>query len=260
MPFNEHEITGRLKTSFIGRPLYFHSKIDSTNNAAYSLALKGANEGTVVVADSQEKGKGRLGRRWESPEGVNIYTSIILRPDILPTLAPQITLLAGVSVAETISQYLKKKPSLKWPNDVLLNSKKTAGVLTEMNSDAGRINFIIMGIGINLNMTADMFPYELRHIATSLKEETGKEISREEFLQTLYLAIERWYKIYLKSGFKPICEGWKNYSNMGGKLVRIKDKDREIEGVALTIDDNGYLIIRDESGNIIKIISGDVSV
>lgn len=266
IPFNEIEIKSNLKTSFIGKPLYFHSIIDSTNNEAHALALKGAKEGTAVVADCQTKGKGRLGRTWESPNGVNIYTSIILRPDIHPQTAPKLTLMAAVAVAETISKFLnngsgcKSEPAVKWPNDILLNSKKVSGILTEMNSETDRINFIILGIGVNLNMTMDMLPKELRTIATSLKEETGKDISRIDFLNTLYLNIEKWHKDFLKNGFAPVCEAWKTYFNMAGKAVNIKDADRQIEGIALTIDDNGHLLVREKSGKIVKIVSGDVLI
>ncbi|MBI5874677.1 MAG: biotin--[acetyl-CoA-carboxylase] ligase [Deltaproteobacteria bacterium] len=257
-PFNKTAITNKLETSFIGRPFYFHSNIDSTNTAAYALAVKGAKQGTAVVADSQAKGKGRLGRIWESPKGVNIYTSIILRPDISPVTAPHLTLMSAVGVAETISRYSVKKPEVKWPNDILINSKKVCGILTEMNSDKNKINFIILGIGVNLNMTKEMFPDELKPIATSIKEETGKDISRIDFLNTLYLNIEKWYEAFLKNGFAPVCEAWKTYFNMAGKAVKIKDMDREIEGIALTIDDDGHLLVREKSGKTVKIVSGDV--
>lgn len=265
-PFNAEEIEKNLKTSFIGKPVHFYQNTESTNTAAYNLALNGAKEGTAVVADSQAKGKGRLGRIWESPNGVNIYTSIILRPDIHPQTAPKITLMAAVAVAETISKFLnngsgcKPEPTVKWPNDILLNSKKVSGILTEMNSETDRISFIILGIGVNLNMTMDMLPKELRSIATSLKEETGKDISRIDFLNTLYLNIEKWHKDFLKNGFAPVCAAWKTYFNMAGKVVNVKDADRQIEGIALTIDDDGHLLVREKSGKIVKIISGDVVI
>lgn len=264
--YNASSILNSLETSFIGRPLYFHSNIDSTNNAAHDLALKGAKEGTAVAADCQTKGKGRFRRRWESPEGVNIYTSIILRPDIHPQTAPKITLMAAVAVAETISKFLnngsgcKPEPAVKWPNDILLNSKKVAGILTEMNSEMDKINFIVLGMGININMTKDMLPKELRHIATSLKEETGRDISRIDFISTLFLNIEKWYKTFLKDGFTTVHQAWKGYFNMAGKMVKIREMDREIEGIALTIDEDGLLVVREKSGKIVKIVSGDIVI
>jgi len=258
--FNKTAIKNRLVTSFIGRPLHFYLRIDSTNTAAYNLALKGAEQGTAVIADSQEKGKGRLGRRWESPEGVNIYTSIILRPDIPPAKAPQLVLMAAVATAETIYRYSAKEPTIKWPNDILLNSKKVSGILTEMDSEADKINFVILGIGVNLNMTKDMLPQGLRHAATSLKEETGRDVSRIDFLSKLFLNIERWYETFLNSGFAPVSEAWKGYFDMAGKAVSVIEMDRETEGTAMTIDEDGYLLVRKKSGETAKFLSGDVVV
>jgi BirA family biotin operon repressor/biotin-[acetyl-CoA-carboxylase] ligase len=266
LPFNAFEINSNLKTSFIGRNLFFYKETGSTNDAAKEFAANDAKEGFAVVADSQTKGKGRLGRRWESPAGANIYTSVILRPDISPVFAPQLTLVAAVAVAETISKFLntgsgyKPEPTVKWPNDILINSKKVAGILTEMNSETDRINFVIIGIGVNINMTRKMFPEELRPIATSLKQEIGREISRIDFIQTLYLNLETWYKRYLKHGFEPICKAWTGYFNMAGKVVKVRQMDKVIEGVAMGIDDGGALLLREKSGNIRRIISGDVEI
>src|SRR3990170_6242435 len=260
LPFNAFEISSNLKTSFIGKDISFYKDTGSTNDAARAFAIKGAREGFAVVADSQTKGKGILGRSWESPAGVNIYTSIVLRPSIMPLFAPQLTLVSAVAVAEAISKYSQKTPEVKWPNDILINSKKVAGILTEMNSETDRINFVIIGIGVNINMTRKMFPEELRPIATSLKEEIGKEISRIDFIQTLYLNLETWYKRYLKHGFEPIRRAWTGYFNMAGRVVKVRQMDKAIVGVAMGIDDNGELLLREKSGNITRIISGDVEI
>ena len=260
LPFNAFEIGSNLKTSFIGKDISFYKEIDSTNETAKEFASKGAKEGFAVVADSQTKGKGRLGRRWDSPAGVNIYTSIILCPDMPPVCAPQLTLTAAVAVAETITEYLGRPPEVKWPNDILINSKKIAGILTEMNSEMDRINFVVIGIGVNMNMSKKMLPDELRLIATSLKEEAGEEISRIDFIQTLYLNMEKWYKKYLKDGFEPVRNAWKGYFRMEGKMVKVKEMDRVIEGAALGIDEDGALILREKGGNILRVTSGDVEV
>ena len=266
LPFNAFEITSGLKTSVIGRDLVFYEEADSTNDIARTLASNGAGEGSAVVADSQKKGKGRLGRRWESPAGVNIYTSIVLRPSIMPVFAPQLTLVSAVAVAETISRFLnngsgyKPEPTVKWPNDILINGKKAAGILTEMSSEMDRVNFVVIGIGVNVNMSKKMLPEELRPIVTSLREETGKEISRTDFIRTLYLSIEKWYKLYLKNGFEPIREAWNSYFKMAGKVVKVQQMDRVIEGVAIGLDNDGMLLLREKNGNIARIISGDVSI
>ena len=266
LPFNKIEISSNLKTSFIGRDIAFYKEIDSTNDTAREFAAKGAEEGTVIVADCQKKGKGRLSRRWESPVGVNIYTSIILRPNISPIFAPQLTLVSAVAAAETISCFLntdsgyKPEPTVKWPNDIFINSKKVAGILTEMNSEMDRINFVVIGIGVNLNMTKKMFPEELRQIATSLKEETGRDISRIDFIQTLYLNMERWYKEYIKNGFEPVRKAWTDYFNMRGKMVKVQQLNSVVEGIAIGIDNDGALLLKGKDGKVERILSGDVTV
>ena len=266
LPFNKIEISSNLKTSFIGRDIAFYKEIDSTNDTAKEFAAKGAEEGTVIVADCQKKGKGRLSRRWESPAGVNIYTSIILRPNILPAYAPQLTLVSAIAVAETVAKFLntgsgyKPEPTVKWPNDIFINSKKTAGILTEMNSEMDRINFVVIGIGVNVNMTKKMFPEELRQIATSLKEETGRDISRIDFIQTLYLNMERWYKEYIKNGFEPVRKAWTDYFNMRGKVAKVQQMDSVIEGIAIGIDNDGALLLKGKDGKVARILSGDVTV
>src|SRR3972149_11184789 len=266
LPFNAFEISSNLKTSFIGKDISFYKDTGSTNDAARAFAIKGAREGFAVVADSQTKGKGRLGRSWESPAGVNIYTSIVLRPSIMPLFAPQLTLVSAVAVAETISRFLnngsgyKPEPTVKWPNDILINGKKAAGILTEMSSEMDRVNFVVIGIGVNVNMSKKMLPEELRPIATSLREETGKEISRTDFIRTLYLSIEKWYKLYLKNGFEPIREAWNSYFKMAGKVVKVQQMDKVVEGIAIGLDNDGMLLLREKNGNIARIISGDVTI
>src|SRR6185369_17974712 len=140
----------------------------STNADAFRLAEEGAAEGTVVLADTQSGGKGRLGRIWSSPPGVNLYCSVILRPSVKPYEAPQLTFLSAVAVARAIEQATGLKPEIKWPNDVLIGGRKVAGLLNEMSAETDRINFVILGLGVNLNMTTAQFPHDLRHPATSL--------------------------------------------------------------------------------------------
>ncbi|MBI5327192.1 MAG: biotin--[acetyl-CoA-carboxylase] ligase [Deltaproteobacteria bacterium] len=266
LPFTVLEISSNLKTAFIGKNISFYKEIDSTNEAAREFASKGAAEGFAVVADFQKKGKGRLGRRWESPAGVNIYTSIVLRPNIMPVFAPQLTLVAAVAVAETIARFLnngsgyKPEPAVKWPNDILINSKKVAGILTEMNSEMDRINFVVIGVGVNVNMTKEMFSEGLEFIATSLKQEGGKEISRTAFIQLLYLNMEKWYAQYLKGGFEPVRKAWTSFFHMAGKTVKVQQTGKIMQGIAVGIDNDGALLLREKSGNIARILSGDVEM
>lgn len=257
VPFNSVEITSALDTDLIGREIFFYESIDSTNTKAMELARSGAADGTVVVADGQYKGRGRLGRGWYSPPGVNLYTSIILRPAIPPERAQAMTLLSAVAVAETVGRFSPVRPHVKWPNDVLIASRKVAGILTEMSSETDRVNFMVVGIGVNLNMDPESSD-ETRRVAASIGKENGRDVERTNFACTLYSVFERWYKTSLKEGFKPVYEAWKGYFDGVGREVRIKGFTNT-EGICLGIDGEGALLVRRPSGDIERIISGDVS-
>jgi BirA family biotin operon repressor/biotin-[acetyl-CoA-carboxylase] ligase len=259
-PFNAFEISSGLRTAFVGKEIHFYKKLESTNDTAFRMAKAGASEGTIVVADYQKAGRGRLGRKWESPPGGNIYTSIILRPPVLPHDASKLTLLTAVAVSETIRHYLPRSTFIKWPNDILIGQKKISGILTEMDSEMDRINFIVIGIGVNINVTRDIFPEELRSSLTSLKEETGRDVSKVEFLQMLYMNFERWYRSYLDSGFEHVRDAWRRFSIMEGKAVTVRQFDNIIKGIALGIDEDGALILLKKSGDTIKVVAGDVVV
>ena len=178
------EVKPILKTRWLGRALHYFESLDSTNRKAYELASHGAKEGEIVIAESQTKGKGRLGRSWFSPPYVNLYLSIILAPQILPQQASLITLMAAVATANAIERASGITPSIKWPNDILIRGRKVAGLLNEIQSETDRIHFIILGIGVNLNADEEMFPKELRSMATSIKREKGGTISRSCLLYT----------------------------------------------------------------------------
>jgi BirA family biotin operon repressor/biotin-[acetyl-CoA-carboxylase] ligase len=253
-PFNGVEVSCGPKMKLMGRNLFFYSTLDSTNTKAHEIAGQGAEEGTAVIADSQTNGKGRLGREWISPPGVNLYTSIILKPDIPPQEAQTLTLMAAVSVAETVSAYSPVRPTVKWPNDILIDSRKVAGILTEMNSEADRVNFVIVGIGVNLNMTPSG---ELRLTATSIKEKSGNEVPRAAFAQALYSSVEKWYKVYLAEGFEPVLVAWRGYFASEGKPVRVKGS-QNIEGICMGIDGQGALLVRIPSGRTARILAGEV--
>lgn len=252
------ELKSILKTKRIGKKIHYFPVIDSTNSKAYQLALQGASEGEVVISESQESGKGRLGRKWFSPPYLNLYISIILRPNILPNKASMITLLSAVATAEAIKNYLNISPTIKWPNDILINGKKVAGVLNEINSEMDQIHFIILGIGVNINIDKDTFPVDLRKSATSLRIETGKIISRKEFTCKLLEEIEIWYETFLEKGGQPIIESWKKWANIKGKNVKVSSFNEIIHGKAIDIDSEGALIIESENGELKRIVAGDV--
>lgn len=254
VPFNGVEVLSRLEGGLIGRDLFFYPTLESTNSKAYLMAAEGAEEGTVVVADCQSGGKGRLGRTWHSPPGLNLYASVILKPPIPPQEAQTLTLMAAVAVAEAVAAYSPVRPTVKWPNDILIDSKKAAGILTEMNSETDRVNFVILGVGVNLNMN---IPDELLKTATSIREKTGEEVPRAAFASALFSSIEKWYKVYLDRGFEQVREAWKGYFEKEGKPVRVRGS-QEVEGICLGIDSQGSLLVRLASGSTERVIAGEL--
>ncbi|WP_041488372.1 biotin--[acetyl-CoA-carboxylase] ligase, partial [Bacillus pseudomycoides] len=196
-----NEIQLGLQTEFIGRTVYFKESVESTQHIAAKLAYEGAAEGTIVVAEEQTAGRGRLSRKWHSPKGTGIWMSIILRPAIPVHHAPQLTLLAAVSVAQAIEKCTSVNVGIKWPNDILIEGKKAVGILTEMQADPDKINAVIMGIGINANQGQEHFADEIKEIATSLAIESGKPIVRAELMQQIFLQMEKLYQEYVKNGF-----------------------------------------------------------
>lgn len=254
------EIGTGLRTKYIGKKVHAFSLTDSTNTKAFELALHGAPEGAVVVAEGQRKGKGRLGRKWESPKGVNIYASIVLRPRIAPPAASQLTLLAAIATARAIEKTAKILPDVKWPNDILIRGRKVAGILTEIDSEADIVNFIVIGIGIDVNMGRDSLPADVAKVATSLKEEMGKSFERVILIQELFRQMEKWYEVYKAEGFGPIITEWERLSIMAGKYIRVSFLKESKEGVALGLDTDGALLLRLPTGKIERIVAGDVTM
>ena len=252
-------IERQLDVVVIGRRLEVFAQLDSTNNRAYSAAEAGAPEGTVILADQQTSGRGRLGRRWESPAASNFYGSVILRPDVPPSQAPQLTFLSAVAVVEAIEALTPLKPSIKWPNDVLVGRYKVAGLLNEMSAETDRVSFVILGIGVNLNMRSDQFPEDLRSPASSLALLGGSPIDREQFAARVLSALDRQYQRFLREGFDPIRQEWSRLCTAAGKTVRVLSGDRLIEGGFAGVDHDGALLVATISG-IERLISGDVTV
>ena len=246
--------------ALIGRHIRFFNVLDSTNLYASKLAHQGMPEGTVVIADCQTKGRGRLNRVWQSPPGRNLYTSVVLRPSVEPSIAPQLTLAAGVAVADVLSRYCEKPATLKWPNDVQIGGKKICGILTEMRTSGASVDYIIVGIGINLNMRKNEFHEDFREISTSVREETHKDVSRVQFAADLYSSFERVYETYRLEGFEPIREAWLDYARVVGKNIRVNQPDEIRKGTVRGIDEYGALLIFDDEKNMKRILSGDVSL
>jgi len=250
------ELMHGLNTKIIGKNILSYDTIESTMDAAYDLAVKTNGEGACVFAESQRKGRGRMGRDWQSPKYKGIYVSIILRPDISPNETPKITLMAAVSIAKTISSKFNLQPQIKWPNDLLIDNKKICGILTEMNAEADKVKFLVVGIGINVNSKQS----DLVDTATSLKEKTGDKIDRIAFTKAVLEGLDEHYAIFNEKGFQSILDELRNFSSTLGRRVKVDFKNRHIEGQAMDVDESGALLVRLDNGFVERILSGDVTL
>lgn len=252
-------IRNALATRRIGSKIYCYDEIGSTNNEAKRLALDGCPDGTLVIAEEQHGGRGRLSRSFLSPKGKGLWFTIVLRPDITPTEASKCTLLAALAAAKAIRRSTGIDCGIKWPNDILVGGKKLVGILTEMNADMDGVKYIVCGIGINVNIRADEFPEDIRSIATSIETESGAPFDRAALLGAVCEEIERAYEQMLREGFAPILAEWKKYSVTLGQAVRVIAPDETYEGRAVDLDEDGSLIVETIAG-IKTVLAGDVSI
>lgn len=252
------EINSTLKTKWMGRTIHHFQTLDSTNLKAYQLALNGAKEGEVVISESQKKGRGRLGRQWFSPPFLNLYLSVILRPKISPHQASLITLMAAVATADAIQKFSGLLPLIKWPNDILIQDRKVAGLLNEIHSEMDRIHFVILGIGVNLNTEKKMFSKEIRAVATSLKIEMGQTVRRKVFLQIFLQELEKWYSIFLEEGGAVILKAWRDRAHIKGRQVKVTSFGETVAGIAIDVDSDGALILETENGKQKRVVAGDI--
>jgi BirA family biotin operon repressor/biotin-[acetyl-CoA-carboxylase] ligase len=257
-PLDLAQVREHLDAKRLGIRFHYFTEISSTNSHARELAEKGAAEGEVVLAESQTHGRGRLGRRWESPPLANLYLSVILRPKLAPVHAPQITLMAAVALAETVGSFIPQKATIKWPNDILVNGKKLAGILTEAACVPERVEYVILGIGVNVNYPIDSMPQELRHRATSLLDLTRIEVNRESFLRRLIQDLDRCYGDLEQSGFEPLAPRWEAHFGLRGQRVRVELIDQVVVGRARGIAQDGALLVQGDDGTLQKVIAGDV--
>ena len=254
------EIERGLNTQIMGKPVTHYDTMSSTQDIAAEMARRGANEGTLVVAEMQEKGRGRKGRSWVSLPKGGIYLSLILRPNLMPSQVVQIPLIAGVALTKAIRETVSLQPMIKWPNDIVMGKKKVGGILTEMSSEIDGVNYVILGIGLNVNMPASVFSEDISNIATSLIDECGKYTSRVKLVQSFLSEFELIYTKFLAQGFGSVRDEWKELNNTIGSRVKITEGMTDIEGEAIDIDNDGFLLVRKENGYISRIISGDVSL
>lgn len=241
----------------IGHRIVHYFRIESTNTEALELAAKGAAHGTVVVAEEQTAGRGRFGRTWYSERSSGIYTSIILRPPLAPAVAPVLTLMAAVAAHQAISTTTGLPADIRWPNDVLVDGKKVCGILTEMSAEVDRLHAVILGIGINVNHRE--MPSELKNIATSLRIEAGKPISRAQILVALLKEVERKYHLLLDEGSSAIARRWAAASSFAqGKRIRVHSGAGEFVATTVGLEPSGALRVRREDGREELLVSGEV--
>ena len=252
------ELRQGLAARIIGREIRYLAETDSTNRQAYAQGEAGADEGLVVIADRQSAGKGRLGRTWASPPGVNLYLSVLLRPPFPPQAAPQLTFLSALAVSRAIAAVSGLEPTHKWPNDVLLNGRKVAGLLNEMSAESDRIRFVVLGIGVNLNMTADQFPADLRTPATSLLLTGGVPVARAAFGRALLEQLDALYAEYLRLGPAPILAAWEAGCDLVGKQVIVEGQEPPLRGMVAGIDRDGALLLTLADGTTERVLAGDV--
>lgn len=237
---------------------YFES-VDSTNNVVKLMAEEGAEHGTVVVADVQTAGRGRIGREWTSPKNGGIWMSVLLRPDIRPENASRLTLVAAMAVRETLAKKTGVDCWIKWPNDIVTNGKKICGILTEMKSQAGEVNYIVVGIGINVNI--ERFPEELTETASSLYIETGRSFERSEIIEEFGKSFAKYYDIFmLTQDMSVLMMEYNNCLANYNNKVKILDTRNTYTGVSEGINEAGELLVRDETGNMNVVRTGEVSV
>jgi BirA family biotin operon repressor/biotin-[acetyl-CoA-carboxylase] ligase len=244
----------------IGRELFLYESVPSTNTVAMDLASQGCPDGTVVISDAQTAGKGRLGRSWSSPPGKNLYMSIVLRPGISPRDATALTLLAAVACASALRRSTSVPVSIKWPNDLIIRQRKIGGILTEIRADLDRINYAIVGIGININVAEEDMTDDIKAIATSVFLETGVHFWRSELAGAIILDFDKWYGRLLSEGKKDIVNEWLALSTTIGKHIRVTLMNQTFEGVAEGIDDEGQLIVKLINGMYRKVSAGDVTI
>lgn len=253
------EVEEYMNTNFIGRNIHYFNSLSSTNTKAKEIAIQ-AKEGTIIVAEEQIRGKGRLGRSWTSPKGKGIWMSIILKPKVDPAKVAKITLIGAAAVNQGLKD-IGIKSYIKWPNDIIIDGKKVCGILTEMSCELNMINYVIMGIGINVNLGREDFDDELIDKATSLKEVVGEEIDRKKLLAYVLNHFEELYIPFKESGdISKTIQVCRRESILIGKEVRIINGDTEKSGKVLGIDNEGQLIVEHGDGSIEELFSGEVSI
>ncbi len=253
------EVERYLETRFVGREIVYKDSVDSTNGVAFDLALAGCREGTCVIAETQDAGRGRLRRVWRSPHGKNIYASSVLRPALHPSEVSPLAFLSCLAAFDTLRS-MGLAPTLKWPNDVLVNGRKVCGTLIELSVEPDTVRFVVVGIGLNVNMGEDDMDEEIRGKATSFFLETGNCFERARVCGMLLNNLEKYFEVVKGRGVDEICRLWEERANVRGVPMEIVQMDRVYRGVSEGIGRDGAMLLREENGMMTRVIAGDVNL
>ncbi len=253
------EVRYHLPTKFIGRKIHAYQSVKSTNDIAAQLAQTNATEGAIVTAEMQTRGRGRLGRQWFSPSRAGIYVSIILKPKFRPEAAPGLAVMTALALADAINKHTPGEVKIKWPNDIHVNGRKVAGILTELSADRNKVDYVVVGVGINVNHKPEDFPPELKPIATSLRAINRRKAPRLELLRQFLTNFESEYLRYQKGQLSRSRKRIIKYSSLIGQNVKLSFGNHIVEGKAVDIDATGALII-EKDGQRRVVTSGEVTV
>ena len=256
---SSEEIKSSLTTKILGSEILYFETVDSTNTQAKKVALQGVKDGTIIISEEQGGGRGRLSRSFFSPKYKGIWFSVILKTKIFTSRSTKMYIDGCYCYHQSYRRCYWCKVGIKWPNDVLYEGKKLVGILTEMNAEMDCINYIIIGMGINVNIDKEEMPEEIQNIATSLSQITGKKISRLKLLNKILYYLEHLYIICQEEGFAPILDEWRKYSITLNQHIRVIGTNEVLEGIAVDIDDDGALLVNID-GQITRVLAGDVSI
>ena len=247
-------------TKVVGRDIRVFEQTTSTNDVIEKLARDGVKEGVVVFAESQTRGRGRLGRKWTSPAKRGLWFSVLLRPDLRPQETTRLNVASATALRRAIESQTGLKPEIKWPNDILIQGKKVAGILTELSGELDHVKYVVLGIGVDVNLSQGDFPAELRKLATSLKAELGKPVSRPELAVVILRELDLDYARITSGQFAAVADEWEEHGTTIGQEVTIRTGDRRIRGRAESLGEDGELLLRTEHGHLERIIGGDVTL
>ncbi|TYP77728.1 biotin--[acetyl-CoA-carboxylase] ligase [Paenibacillus methanolicus] len=251
------ELLGKLQGTTLVSGIKLYESVDSTQNLAHKLAEEGADEGTLVIAEQQTSGRGRMGRSWVSPAGKGVYMSMVLRPNLPLQFAPQLTLLTAVALCRALKELVPAEIGIKWPNDLLIGGKKISGILLESSAEDERIRHVIMGIGISVNLTEEDYPADLAEIATSLRIASGETVDRADVIGAFVKQFEHLYRLYLREGFATIQSLWEALAVTLHKPAKLMTPGGAVEGVPISLTDSGALLVRLADGTELPVFSAE---